>query len=504
MTEASGPTGRDSGQTGVGAGGRPVPGDEFAPFLPLDGRPSLRSRLFGTPAFFRLWLGQVVSATGDWLGLLAISILAIRIGSGNEGAALSLVLAARIVPGFFFGPVAGVLVDRWDRKRTMVVCDVGRAAVMVALPFVDTLLGLFLASLVLEALTMLWGPAKEASVPHVVPEDQLATANSLSLVAAYGTFPLGAGLMALFGRLSTALFDSSWADDVRLDDMGLAFYANALSFLVTGWLVLTLDLPKRPQVERDAAKGRRIALARPVAELREGWRFAFGNPVARTVNLGLATGLIGGGMLVPLGAIYADEVLGAGKSGLGVLITALGLGVASGVGLVTWRQRHLDKARSFTLALTGAGIFLALAASISQVHASPSMVYGIGICAGAVYVLGFTLLHETVDDELRGRIFSTLYLLVRGCVLLALVVGPLMEDLLDRLSSLLWDRHWELFGTGVDVPGVRLTLWRAALIILASGAVAAGSLRAGIRGSSPRRADGEVSDSAGPEAGPDR
>ena len=321
---------------------------------------------------------------------------------------------------------------------------------------------------------MLWGPAKEASVPHVVPEDQLATANSLSLVAAYGTFPLGAGLMALFGRLSTALFDSAWADNIRLDDMGLAFYANALSFLVTGWLILTLNLPKRPRAEKDEARGRRLSLDNPMAELREGWRFAFGNPVARTVNLGLATGLIGGGMLVPLGAIYADEVLGAGKSGLGVLITALGLGVASGVGLITWRQKHLDKARMFTVALTGAGIFLAMAASISQVHASTSMVFCIGICAGGVYVLGFTLLHETVDDELRGRIFSTLYLLVRGCVLLALVVGPLMEDLLDRLSSVLWDRHVEVFGLGVNVPGVRLTLWLAALIILASGAVAAG------------------------------
>ena len=464
-------------------GGRRLPGDEFTPFLPLKRRPALKSRIFGTRAFFRLWMAQVVSATGDWLGLLAISILAIRLGTGNEGAALSLVLAARIVPGFFFGPVAGVLVDRWDRKRTMVVCDVGRATVMVALPFVDTLVGLFLASLVLEAFTMLWGPAKEASVPHVVSEDQLATANSLSLVAAYGTFPLGAGLMALFGRLSTALFDSAWADNVRLDDMGLAFYANALSFLVTGWLIFTLDLPKRPRSEQDEAKGRRLVLDNPIAELREGWRFAFGNPVARTVNLGLATGLIGGGMLVPLGAIYADEVLGAGKSGLGVLITALGLGVASGVGLVTWRQKYLDKARTFILALTGAGVFLALAASIGQVHASTSMVFGIGICAGSVYVLGFTLLHETVEDELRGRIFSTLYLLVRGCVLLALVVGPLMEDMLDRLSRLLWNRRLELFGLEVHLPGVRLTLWLAAVIILTSGAVAAGSLRSGVRAS---------------------
>ena len=421
---------------------------------------------------------------------LAVSILAIRLGYGNEGADLSLVLAARIVPGFFFGPVAGVFVDRWDRKKTMVTCDMGRAMVMLALPFVDTLFGLFLASLLLEAFTMLWGPAKEASVPHVVPVESLASANSLSLVAAYGTFPLGAGLMALFGRLSTALFDSSWADNVRLDDMGLAFYANALSFLVTGYLIFTLDLPKRPRVERDLAKGRRAVLAHPIDELREGWRFVFVNPVVRTVNMGMATGLIGGGMLVPLGAIYADEVLGAGRSGLGVLITALGLGVAGGVALVSWLQRRLDKARAFTWSLVGAGVFLALAASISQVHLSTTMVFGIGICAGSVYVLGFTLLHENVDDQLRGRIFSTFYVLVRACILLALVVGPLMEDLLDRLSSALWDRHVEVFGVAVDVPGVRLTLWLASLIILASGAVAIASLRAGelgYRSSDPDR-----------------
>jgi MFS family permease len=118
------------------------------------------------------------------------------------------------------------------------------------------------------------------------------------------------------------------------------------------------------------------------------------------------------------------------------------------------------------------------------------MVFGIGICAGSVYVLGFTLLHENVDDQLRGRIFSTFYVLVRACVLLALVVGPLMEDLLDRLSSALWDRHVEVFGVAVDVPGVRLTLWLASLIILASGAVAIASLRAGelgYRSSDPDR-----------------
>ena len=473
-------TGPNDGPESPADPGRGVPGDEFRPFLGGEGRwPLIPVRLFGSAGFFRLWLAQVISATGDWLGLLAISLLAIRLGAGNEGAALSLVLAARIVPGFFFGPVAGVLVDRWNRKRVMVTCDIGRAAVMVILPFVNTVIGLFVASLLLEAFTMMWSPAKEASVPNLVPQTQLATANSLSLAAAYGTFPLGAGLMALFGRLSTALFDSSWADNIHLDDMGLAFYANAVSFLVTAYLITTLSLPGRPREVREAARHRRARLADPVAELREGWKFIFVNPVVRTVNSGLATGFIGGGMLIPLGAIYADEILGAGKAGFGSVLTAIGLGAAFGAVLVSSIQGRLDHARGFALALVGVGVFLIVAASTSQIHLHLTMVFGIGACAGTVWVLGLTLLHSTVDDHLRGRIFATLYLLIRACVLLALVIAPLIEDGLDRLSSLLWDRHIDLLGVGFAVPGVRLTLWLAGLIILASGGLAVFSLRAG-------------------------
>jgi len=440
-----------------------------------------QTRIFGTPEFFRLWLAQVVSATGDWLGLLAISILAIRVGSGSEGAALSLVLVARIAPGFFFGPIAGVLVDRWDRKKVMVRCDLGRAAVMIALPFVDTILGLVIASLILEALTMLWSPAKEASVPNLVPERYLTTANSLSMIAAYGTFPIGAGLMALFGRLSTALFSAEWADGFRLHEEGLAFYANALTFLIAAGLIFSLDLPhrlKRSRTEKIALKER---LAEPINDLREGWNFIFVNPVARTVNMGLATALIGGGMLVPLGAIYATEVLNAGDGGFGFLITALGLGMAVGVGLVSWVQRHLSKTKIFTWSLVAAGTFLIVSASTSQIHFSGTMTFCIGICAGSVYVLGFTLLHENVADELRGRIFSTFYLLTRMCVLLALVVGPLLEETFDRLSKRFWERDINIFGYELFVPGVRLTLWLAALIMLTAGLIAIISLRSGQR-----------------------
>ena len=440
---------------------------------------NVTEKAFDSPSFFRLWIAQVISATGDWLGLLAISILAIRVGSGNEGAALSLVLGARIAPGFFFGPLAGVFVDRWNRKRVMVFCDIGRAMVMIVLPFINNLIGLFIASLILEALTMLWSPAKEASVPNLVSEKFLTSANSLSLVAAYGTFPLGAGLMALFGRLSTALFDSSWADNIRLDDMGLAFYANAVSFLITALIISTLALPENPHIKKSDSRGIKKYLADPINDLTQGWQFAFINPVVRTVNAGLATAMLGAGMVIPLGVIYTDELLGAGKSGFGVLLTSLGFGVGAGVLLVFFFRNTIDKAKTFTRVLFGAGISLFATVSTGQIHFAMVMLFVGGICLGVIYVVGFTLLHENVEDHMRGRIFATFYLLVRACVLLALVIGPLVEDGLDRLSSLLWDRNIEIAGLEIAVPGVRISLWLAALIVFSAGVLSKVSLRVG-------------------------
>ena len=120
-----------------------------------------------------------------------------------------------------------------------------------------------------------------------------------------------------------------------------------------------------------------------------------------------------------------------------------------------------------------AGVSLATAASVSWLSIALLAVAVLGVCTGTVYVLGFTLLHQNVTDELRGRIFSALYTLVRLCVLIAFAVGPLLSGLLGSVSeSLLDDSRFEIGGVSVFVPGVRLTLWLAAAIIL--GAVGPG------------------------------
>ena len=125
-------------------------------------------------------------------------------------------------------------------------------------------------------------------------------------------------------------------------------------------------------------------------------------------------------------------------------------------------------------------VVLLIAASSSVLSIVVPMIGVVGFAAGPIYVLGFTLLHENVDDELRGRIFSALLVLVRFCVLLALAVAPVLSELLDGLSESLWDdRIIDLGGASIFVPGVRLTMWLSSVIIVLAGVLAMWSLRAG-------------------------
>ena len=458
----------------------PEPGDPEAPTerVPPVTLPSAGtvSRLFGSDDFFRLWLAQVVSALGDWIGFVAIVAIAGRIGGDSPEGAISLVMSARLIPGFFLAPVAGLLVDRIDRKKVMVACDLLRAATLLTIPFLDTVWGLVLASLVLEIGTLFWSPAKEASVPNLVPASHLTSANSLSLVAAYGTFPIATLLFAFLAKVAEWLGGFDALSSLRINQESVAIYVDVVTFLASAFLISTLALPHVMKRQPGEARSR-IDLGQAFRELREGWHFMFSNPVVRAVMIAIGTGLIGGGMLVPLGDVFSRQVLGGGSAGFGLLLTALGSGMALGVIVLSAVQRRLPKEQVFCWSVVAAGCALLLAASTSALGPAIACVAVLGVCAGSIYVLGFTILHSTVADELRGRVFSSLYTLVRFCLLLSFAVGPLLSNRLDRLSNRLFDRSVDVGGLAVFLPGVRLTLYTAAVIILAAGVLAILSLR---------------------------
>jgi dTMP kinase len=188
--------------------------------------------------------------------------------------------------------------------------------------------------------------------------------------------------------------------------------------------------------------------------------------------------MIGGGMLVPLGELFATDVVGSGDAGFGLLMFALGLGVAIGVSLISVVQRRLPHDRAFVASVAVGGCSLLTAASLGEMLLVFLAVVGVGLGAGGMYVLGWTILHESVDDELRGRVFASLYVVIRFCVLLAIGLGPLLASGLDLASDALVDGRVDVLGVGIDVPGVRLALWTAGGVIVWAAMLAAASFRA--------------------------
>jgi len=413
----------------------------------------------------------VVSSLGDWIGLIAVTSIAARVGGGNAGTAVGLVLSARVVPGLFLGPMMGVMADRLNRKRTMVCCDVGRGLVLLTLPFVTNVPSLIVASLLLELFTLLWSSAKEASVPNLVERAFLPSANSLSLAASYGTFPVSsavfAGLVALAGSFGKKFGLHSLAPE------SLALWFDVLTFFVSASVVTTLALPR----QAGAAGAGSMDVGRAFRDLKEGFHFIKTSPVVRGVLICLALGLAGGGTVVPLGPVFSNQVLHAGSPGFGVLLTAYGVGVALGILGVGLVQRWLSHRRFFVWSALAGGVFLIAASAVDQLSQSSLIIVGFGVCTGSVYVLGFSILQSEVGDELRGRVFATLYTSTRLCLFLALVVAPIMTTLLDGLSRAALGRRLQVVGVTLHLPGVRLALWLGGLVILAGGRIAARALR---------------------------
>jgi len=242
--------------------------------LALGGWQELRTLIWSTPEFLRLWLAQLVTSIGEWVFFLAVAIKAAQVGPGTPEGAVALVLLARLAPGFFFGQLAGVLADRWDRRKLMASCDVARAVVVCAYPFVNHVWQLVILSLVLEAFTLLWIPAKEALVPNLLPAKHLPTANTLSVVATYGPIPLAIFIMWLF-------------DQVSEDGTTAGFFFDSITFVVSALLIWSIVVPRRRREDRRTRSidDNKLDWSSIWREIVDGWRLIFGDASDRAEHV---------------------------------------------------------------------------------------------------------------------------------------------------------------------------------------------------------------------------
>jgi dTMP kinase len=449
----------------------PIPLSGDPPALPsVTGEGSVRSafwRIFGTPSFFKLWLAQMVSSLGDWTGLIAIIAIANRVTHGS-GAAIGLVMVARMLPGFVLAPIGGAFVDRWNRKIVMVTCDIGRAGLLILLPFWDNILGIVLISFCLEVLSLLWGPAKDASVPNVVAsKEQLASANSLNLVAGFGTFPLGAIVFSALAGVAAWLGGFSALHHFSADRESLAIWLDSLTFVCSALLISRLVLPESER------KATRIEWMQTYRDIVDGLRFIRADALVRGVMIGLAGGLLGGGAIIPLGAVYAKNVLHAGSGGYGLLTTALGIGAATGVFTLLALQRRVPKEIVFQIAVVACGTAIVVTAILSSLAAAIFAVVAVGAFAGVAYVGGYALLQEYVADELRGRVFGALYTVVRLSLLLSLTLGPFTASIMGSISNKwLSNGEIEVGSYAFTLQGVRLALALGGAMTIFAGLMA--------------------------------
>lgn len=400
--------------------------------------------------FFRFFMAQFVSSLGDWVGVLAIAILAGRIG-GPSG--IGIVMTARVLPGFFVGPLAGVVADRFDRKKTMIVADLIRAAVIFSLPFFEGL-GLpylLVASVVLESLTLVWGPAKDASMPNVVPTKHLTHANSLSLLAVYGAWPLAAlvyaGLDALgnfFGDNVTALSGLSG------QATALALWMDSLSFLFSAAMIASLTLPSSRR------RATRLKLGQIKDDLVEGLRFVATHKQVRPWLLGIGMTFTAAGAVFSLGIGFVDDVLGGGDQGFALVVGFLATGMIIGLLMVGLLAKIIQKDILFSSSLLLLGVGLIAFASTSSLDSAIPLASALGFFGGCAYSTGYSLMHETTSDELRGRTFSAAYTIIRIGTLVGLGLFPL-------LAGALGDHVIDLPTGPLSVPGTRGTLWIAGL-----------------------------------------
>ena len=344
-------------------------------------------------SFRQLWLGQVVSQMGDWFDTIALYTIILNLtGSGRD---VGLLLVARFVPSFLFGPLSGVVADRFSRQKIMIVTDVLRAVVVLGFLFVrsaDQLWLVYVLTVFQLGLSTFFEPAKTAAIPSIVSDRELVPANAISSVTWSVMLTLGAAI----GGLITGWFGTD-----------VAFILDAATYLLSAALIASIRVGKRRKRERPKLT---IGSALGITETIEGIRYVKDRPNVLALLLVKPAWGLGGGILTLL-AVFGERVFPVGNSpatGIGVLFAARGIGTA--VGPIVARRMAGEGQRKMQawigISFLIAGLFYMLFGSATS-FVFALIVLGIAHCGGSIlWVFSTVILQRSVVDNFRGRVFA--------------------------------------------------------------------------------------------------
>jgi MFS family permease len=339
-----------------------------------------------------MWLGQVVSETGDYFNNIAVFALVME--KSGSGMVVSGVMLSRAIPAVLAGPIAGVLLDRFDRRRIMIASDLIRAAVAAAFIFTIHQPSPWLLYL-LSALLMFASPfftsGRAAILPAIATADELHTANSLTQTTQWATLTAG----TLLAGYSASVFGYTWA-----------FSINALSFLFSAWAIWRIRTPGGFRAVRAAG----IAV-RPWHEYREGLAYMRSVPLMMGIAMISVGWAMGGGAAQILFALFGEQIFHRGASGIGAIWGFAGIGLLLGGAIGHFTGRHAGFAgykRTITISYIVHGVtYIMFSQAEAWAAALVCMMFSrVGMAVTSV--LNNTQLLRHTPDRFRGRVFATL------------------------------------------------------------------------------------------------
>ncbi|MGA3056562.1 MAG: MFS transporter [Candidatus Limnocylindrales bacterium] len=390
--------------------------------------------------FLLLWLAQASSQVG---GNMVIFGLTIIISSAYAShTAVSALLLSFLMPAILFSALAGVFVDRVDKRHMLLVTNVLRGAAVLAILLVgNNLIGLYLLMIFVATVTTFFGPAEASMIPFLVPKHQLLAANGLFTLTMNVAFALG---FALIGPFMVALASAEL----------LIVVVAALYFVAA---VFCWTLPSDPPVSsREISAGQTVADAERAVETMVG-EFVQGMVYIRDHRnvgwslsfLGITGALIG--VLAVLGPDFAKTTLGLNPKDFGLIVLPIGMGIVTGILVLNSYGRYLPRRRTIEAGMVGMGLLLVLLsfaspissflqaratsnglAEANRVVSILSLVMGIAFLVGAAYVVvaisSQTQLQEELPEDVRGRVFGVLNMIVSIASLAPMIVAGAAAD----------------------------------------------------------------------------
>jgi len=383
------------------------------PFLERARRhPYVRLALNGS--FSALWTGQVISLFGDRIHLVAITLLVLE--ATHSPLAVAGVFIAATIPNLFLSPVAGTFVDRWDQHDVLVVSDLLRAALVLAIPVaaVTNLVLIYPLTFLIACISVFFRPARVAILPRIVREDDLVTANSLSWMAETLADIVGFPLAGLFVTFVAGA-------------LPLAFWIDGATYVASAALLWTIAIPP---IEAPPGEAKQRSFLR---ELAGGWQFLRRETVLLANTLQAVAGQFSIGILLVLTPIYATQTLGASNERFGAYYGFLqfGIGVGNLVGglAIGLLGARLAKGRTVIGGYTSAGACIALLALTGNLAIAFGLMVGLGVANMVFVIPSQTLFQLRTPPELLGRVVGFRFALVFGAMTLAMAVGGILGEL---------------------------------------------------------------------------